>query len=132
MLDVEEFPNGLHDSLRAAKVAPGRAVEICLSDPANRDQLAAAAATRREDLLIHLALTVFPGAPRYTTLARDRSRETCALSLAAMRAAMQEANALLFSVGKAETVCDGIRAAITAGLGAMRGWQHLSACTLRS
>ena len=33
---------------------------------------------------------------------------------------MQEANALLFSVGKAEAVCDGISAAVAAGLGAMR------------
>lgn len=119
VLDAEEFPDGLHDRLRAAKVAPARAVEICLSDPANRDQLAAAAATRQEDLLIHLALTAFPGAPRYTTLARSIQRDLRAF-FGSHTAAMQEANALLFSVGKAETVCGGISAAITAGLGAMR------------
>ena len=119
VLDAEEFPDGLHDSLRAAKVAPGRAIEICLSDPANRDQLVAAAANRREDLLIHLALTVFPGAPRYTTLARSIQRDLRAF-FGSHTAAMQEANMLLFSVGKAETVCEGISAAITAGLGAMR------------
>jgi DNA phosphorothioation-associated putative methyltransferase len=119
VLDVEEFPNGLRGSLRGARVAPGRAIEICLSDPANRDQLAAAAATRREDLLIHLALTVFPGAPRYTTLARSIQRDLRAF-FGSHTAAMQEANALLFSVGKVETVCDGISAAVTAGLGAMR------------
>ena len=119
VLDVAEFPEGLKALLRAAKVAPGRAVEICLLDQANREQLAAAAATRREDLLIHLALTVFPGAPRYTTLARSIQRDLRAF-FGSHAAAMQEANALLFSVGKAETVCDGISAAITAGLGAMR------------
>jgi DNA phosphorothioation-associated putative methyltransferase len=119
VLDVEEFPNGLHDSLRTAKVAPSRAVEICLSDPANRDQLAAAAATRREDLLIHLALTVFPGAPRYTTLARSIQRDLRAF-FGSHAAAMQKANTLLFSVGKADTVCNGISAAVTTGLGAMR------------
>jgi len=119
VLDAEEFPDGLQALLRAAKVAPGRAVEICLSDPANRDHLAAAAAARREDLLIHLALTVFPGAPRYTTLARSIQRDLRAF-FGSHTAAMQEANALLFSVGKTETVCDGISAAVTARLGAMR------------
>ena len=119
LLDIEEFPDGLHNRLRAAKVAPGRAVEICLSDPANRGQLAAAAATRREDLLIHLALTVFPGAPRYTTLARSIQRDLRAF-FGSHTAALQEANALLFSVGKAETVCDAISTVVTAGLGAMR------------
>jgi DNA phosphorothioation-associated putative methyltransferase len=119
VLDAEEFPDGLQALLRAAKVAPGRALEICLSDPANRDHLAAAAAARREDLLIHLALTVFPGAPRYTTLARSIQRDLRAF-FGSHTAAMQEANALLFSVGKAETVCEGISAAVTARLGAMR------------
>jgi DNA phosphorothioation-associated putative methyltransferase len=119
VLDAEEFPDGLQALFRAAKVAPGRAVEICLSDPANRDQLAAAAAARREDLLIHLALTVFPGAPRYTTLSRSIQRDLRAF-FGSHTAAMQEANALLFSVGKTETVCDGISAAVTARLGAMR------------
>ncbi len=119
VLDAEEFPDGLHALFRAAKVAPRRAVDICLSDPANRDQLVAAAATRREDLLIHLALNVFPGAPRYTTLARSIQKDLRAF-FGSHTAAMQEANALLFSVGKAETVCEAIDAAVTAGLGAMR------------
>ena len=119
VLDVEEFPDGLHVRLRAAKVAPARAVEICLSDPISREQLATAAATRREDLLIHLALTLFPGAPRYTTLARSIQRDLRAF-FGSHGAAVQEANAMLFSVGKAETVRDGLSAAVTANLGAMR------------
>jgi DNA phosphorothioation-associated putative methyltransferase len=119
VLDVEEFPDGLHDRLRAAKVAPTRAVQICLSDPANRDQLAAAAATRREDLLVHLSLTLFPGAPRYATLTRSIQRDLRAF-FGSHATAIQEANALLFSVGNADTVRGGISTAITAGLGAMR------------
>ena len=120
VLDPDELPTGLHERLRAAKVAPTRAVEICLSDPVNRDQLMTAAATRREDLLIHLALTLFPGAPRYTTLARSIQRDLRAF-FGSHAAAIQEANALLFSVGKAGAVHNGIIAAVTAGLGAMRG-----------
>ena len=96
-----------------------RAIEICLSDQSHRDQLAAAAATRREDLLIHLALTLFPGAPRYTTLARSIQRDLRAF-FGSHAVAIQEANALLFSVGKADTVRDGIIAAVASGLGAMR------------
>ena len=119
VLDVEEFPDGLHDRLRAAKVAPARAVEICLSDPSSRDQLTVATATRREDLLIHLSLTLFPGAPRYTTLARSIQRDLRAF-FGSHAVAIQEANALLFSVGKMDTVRGGISAAVTAGLGAMR------------
>ncbi|MHB1872995.1 MAG: DNA phosphorothioation-associated putative methyltransferase [Steroidobacteraceae bacterium] len=119
VLDAEEFPDGLHERLRAAKVAPARAIEICLSDPSTRDELAAAAATRREDLLIHLALTLFPGAPRYTTLARSIQRDLRAF-FGSHALAIQEANALLFSVGKADTVRGGISEAVTAGLGAMR------------
>lgn len=118
-LEPEEFPNGLLDRLRAVKVSPKRAMEICLSDQSNRAQLEAAAATRREDLLIHLALTAFPGAPRYTTLARSIQRDLRAL-FGSHAAAMQEANALLFSVGKADSVRSGVNAAVAAGLGGMR------------
>jgi hypothetical protein len=64
ILDVEELPDGLRDRLRAANVSPARATDLCLSDPSIRSSLSAAAATRKENLLIHLALTLFPGAPR--------------------------------------------------------------------
>jgi DNA phosphorothioation-associated putative methyltransferase len=75
--------------------------------------------TRREDLLIHLALTLFPGAPRYTTLARSIQRDIRAF-FGSHASAIQEANALLFSVGNADTVRSGVNAAVAAGLGAMR------------
>jgi DNA phosphorothioation-associated putative methyltransferase len=94
-------------------------MEFCLSDSSNRDQLAAAAATRREDLQVHLALTLFPGAPRYTTLPRSIQRDLRAF-FGSHAVALQEANSLLFSVGRSETVRDGITAAVAAGLGAMR------------
>ena len=119
ILDVEEFPDGLRERLRVAKVSPARATEFCLSDLSNREQLAGAAATRREDLLVHLALTLFPGAPRYTTLPRPIQRDLRAF-FGSHAVAIQEANFLLFSVGKPEAVRDGVSAAVAAGLGAMR------------
>ncbi len=119
ILDVEEFPPGIRERFRAARVSPARAVNFCLSDPSARDQLAAAAATRREDLLVHLALTLFPGAPRYTTLPRSIQRDVRAF-FGSHATAMQEANAMLFSVGKPEAVQEGISSAVAAGLGGMR------------
>jgi DNA phosphorothioation-associated putative methyltransferase len=118
-LEPEELPDGLLDRLRAAKVSPGRAMEICLSDQSNRTLLEAAAATCREDLLIHLALTLFPGAPRYTTLARSIQRDVREF-FGSHATAMQEANTLLFSVGNADNVRNGVNVAVAAGLGAMR------------
>ena len=119
ILDVEEFPPGLRERFRAARVSPARAMDFCVSDHSAREQLAAVAATRREDLLVHLALTLFPGAPRYTTLPRSIQRDVRAF-FGSHATAMQEANALLFSVGKAEAVQEGVSSAVAAGLGAMR------------
>jgi DNA phosphorothioation-associated putative methyltransferase len=118
-LDVEEFPDGLAQRLRAAKVSPARATDLCLVDVANRDQLAAVAAIRREDLLVHLALTLFPGAPRYTTLPRSIQRDVRAF-FGNHTVAMQEANALLFSVGKPEVLHESITTATGGGFGGMR------------
>jgi DNA phosphorothioation-associated putative methyltransferase len=119
ILDAKEFPDALREQLRIANVSPARATDLCLADPSTRDSLAALASARREDLLIHLALTLFPGAPRYTTLARSIQRDVRAF-FGSHSAAIQEANVLLFSVGKAETVRAGVSAAVAMGLGAMR------------
>ena len=119
ILDAEEFPDALREQLRMANVSPARATDLCLADPSTRDNLAAVASARREDLLIHLALTLFPGAPRYTTLARSIQRDVRAF-FGSHATAIQEANALLFSVGKPEAVRTGISVAVAAGLGAMR------------
>jgi DNA phosphorothioation-associated putative methyltransferase len=119
VLDVEEIPDVLRERLRTANVSLGRATELCLSDSLNREGLAAAAAARKEDLLIHLALTLFPGAPRYTTLARSIQRDIRAF-FGSHAVGIQEANALLFSVGKPEVVSQAVSAAVEGGLGGMR------------
>jgi DNA phosphorothioation-associated putative methyltransferase len=119
LLDEEELPDGLLERFRAAKVSPARAAEFCLSDPANREQLALAATTRGEDLLVHLALTLFPGAPRYATLARSIQRDIRQF-FGSHAAAMQKANTLLFSVGSSDIVRQSIQVATESGLGAMR------------
>lgn len=119
ILDPEEFPDGLRERLRSARVSPTRAIELCLSGPSARESLTAVAAPRREDLLIHLALTLFPGAPRYRTLARSIQRDVRAF-FGSHAAALGEANALLFSVGKPDIARAAVAGAVDAGLGGMR------------
>jgi hypothetical protein len=74
-LDAEEFPRDLRERLQAAKASPAHATKLCLSDLFEQEQLAVAAAGRREDLLVHFAMLLFPGAPRYATLARSIQRD---------------------------------------------------------
>jgi DNA phosphorothioation-associated putative methyltransferase len=118
-LDAEEFPPDLAASLRAAKISPARATELCLSDLFEQEQLAAAAAGRQEDLLVHFAMLLFPGAPRYTTLPRSLQRDV-RVFFGSHATATDEARRLMFSAGKPEIIGEGIAAAIASGLGAMR------------
>jgi DNA phosphorothioation-associated putative methyltransferase len=118
-LDGDEFPPDLRKSLHAAKVSPMRATKLCLSDLFEQEQLAAAAAGRREDLLVHFGMLLFPGAPRYTTLPQSLQRDVRAF-FGNHAAAIDEARRLMFSAGRPESFREGIEAAIASGLGAMR------------
>jgi DNA phosphorothioation-associated putative methyltransferase len=118
-LDAEELPSDLRERLRAVKVSPARATELCLSDLFEQEHLAAAAAGRREDLLVHFAMLLFPGAPRYMTLPRSIQRDVKAF-FGSHATAIEEARRLMFSAGRSEIVREGIEAAIASGLGAMR------------
>ncbi|MBY0332885.1 MAG: DNA phosphorothioation-associated putative methyltransferase [Acetobacteraceae bacterium] len=118
-LDAEEFPVELIERLQAAKVPPARATSLCLSDLFDQQELAAAAAGRREDLLIRFAMLMFPGAPRYATLARSLQRDVRTL-FGSHAAVLEEARRLMFSAGKPEAIAEGVESAVAAGLGAMR------------
>lgn len=119
VLDGEEFPADLRGRLQTAKVSPARATDLCLSDLFDKEEFAAAAAARREDLLIRFAMLMFPGAPRYATLARSLQRDVRAF-FGSHAAALEEARRLMFSAGKPEAIREGVEAAVAAGLGAMR------------
>lgn len=119
-LDTEEFPREVRDRLQGAKVSSARATALCLSDLFDQDDLAAAASNRREDLLVHLALTLFPGAPRYASLPRSIQRDLRGF-FGSHAAALQVARELLFSVGKPGVARASIEAAVGAGMGAWRG-----------
>lgn len=116
--DGDELPGDLLARLQAARMSAARAVEICLGQ-FDGEALEAATRTRREDLLVHFALTLFPGAPRYATLPRSIQRDVKAF-LGSHAAALADAKALLFSAGRPEAVRAGVDAALGAGLGGMR------------
>jgi DNA phosphorothioation-associated putative methyltransferase len=118
-LDEEEFPADLLERLRAAKVSAARATSLCVSDLFDQQELAAAATGRREDLLVRFAMLMFPGAPRYATLARSLQRDVRTL-FGSHAAALEEARRLMFSAGKPDAISEGVGAAVAAGLGAMR------------
>ena len=118
MPDGDELPDNLLARLQAARVSAARAAEVCLGRFGGK-ALEAAARTRREDLLVHFALTLFPGAPRYATLPRSIQRDVKAF-LGSHAAALADAKALLFSAGRPEAVRAGVDIALEAGLGGMR------------
>ena len=118
MPDADELPGDLLARFQAARVSAARAAEICLGRFDGK-ALEAAARTRREDLLVHFALTLFPGAPRYATLPRSIQRDVKAF-LGSHAAAFADAKALLFSAGRPEAVRAGVDIALGAGLGGMR------------
>ncbi|NJL07071.1 MAG: DNA phosphorothioation-associated putative methyltransferase [Methylacidiphilales bacterium] len=118
-LDTEEFPGTLRERLKAARISSGRATNLCLSDLFDQEELAVSAAGRREDLLVRFAMLMFPGAPRYATLARSLQRDVKTF-FGSHAAALEEARRLMFSAGKPDSMREGVDAAISAGLGAMR------------
>lgn len=118
-LDAEEFPDGLQERLQAAKLSPLRATDLCRSDLFEQEFLADAAAARREDLLVHFAMLLFPGAPRYATMPKAIQRDVRAF-FGSHANASRQARDLMQSAAEPETVRAGVDTAVAAGLGAMR------------
>lgn len=119
ILDAEEFPEAVRARLHAARVSPARAIDFCMSDLFDQKDMANAASGRRDDLLVHFALTLFPGAPRYTSLPKSIQRDLKAF-FGSHAIALQVARELLFSVGKTGAVRVSIETAVAAGIGAWR------------
>jgi hypothetical protein len=92
--DAEEFPVDLREHLQAAKVSQRALPSCACRDLFEQEQLAAAAAARREDLLVHFAMLLFPGAPRYTTLPRCIQRDVKAF-FGSHATAIEEARRLM-------------------------------------
>lgn len=113
--DASEVAEDVIAALTELRISFERALSLCVEgfDP---DSLKEAAKARIDDLLVHFALTLFPGAPRYATLPRSIQRDVRTF-FRSHSAAMERARVLLFSVGRPEIVREAIEEALKQGLG---------------
>lgn len=108
-------------ALKSHAVSPARAIAIAIKRLGESgSELGQIAAARREDLLVHFALTLFPGAPKYASLPRTIQLDVRAF-FSSHTALLAEARALLFALGKGEIVREAVANAVAAGLAAQRG-----------
>ena len=117
-LDALEFPATLLDKLRALKVAPAQATRICLTDLFDQQDLALSSSRRREELLLNFAMLMFPGAPKYTSLAKSIQRDVRHF-FGSHAVVLDEARRFVFSAGKIDLFRSSVESACAAGLGAM-------------
>jgi DNA phosphorothioation-associated putative methyltransferase len=73
--EPSEIPPEVTEALHSERISAERAVAFCANGEFDRGQLEEAAKARRADLLVHLALTMFPGAPSYAHLPRSIQRD---------------------------------------------------------
>lgn len=113
-----ELPPEVLTALATAKVNARRAISLAIEDSAfDREQLVLASAARREDLVVYFALSLFPGAPRYTTLAKSIQRDVKTF-FRSHAEALEVAQRLLFSAGRGEVVTSAGDEAVSKGLAA--------------
>jgi DNA phosphorothioation-associated putative methyltransferase len=103
------------EALAMARVSFERALALCMEtfDP---NTMKEATEARRDDLLVHFALTLIPGAQRYATLPRSIQRDVKTF-FGSHATAMDRARGLLFSAGNPAKVREAIQEAIEHGLG---------------
>jgi DNA phosphorothioation-associated putative methyltransferase len=107
-------------TLAAERVGVQRALDLLRDEVANDREFALAARTRRQDLLVHLALSQVPGAPRYKTLPRSLQTDIRAF-FQSHAAGLKEGRRLLFAAGDRAGVKADAESAAAAGLGGFRG-----------
>lgn len=118
---ADDLDGTTKDALARKKVSLKRAIALTTSaDFWDEEALRRASAARREDLLVHFALTLFPGAHQYASHPAEIRRDIRAFfgSAAAM---MDEARRLLFSLGQPETLRLAVDHAVQSGLGGRIG-----------
>ena len=115
-----ELSETVRAELAEARISPGRALTFCAQSVASDDNIRRIANARREDLLVHFALSFFPGAPRYSSLPRSIQIDVRTF-FQNHNAMLAEARKLLFSLGDGKGVAEALEVALEAGLGARRG-----------
>lgn len=115
-----ELPEEISIELARHNISPSRALAYCARTVASNESIKRIAQARRDDLLAHFALSLFPGAPKYSSLAPS-IRLDVRTFFQSHTAMMGEARRLLFSVGDGKSVAGALQQAIDAGLAARRG-----------
>ena len=119
-----EVPSALTSALTEARIPWLRAQEALREDLAGDDGFAAAAESRREDLLVHFALMQFPGSPKYRQLPQS-IRADIRSFFGKHASAQDESRRLLFATGDRAGIRADSETAVAAGLAGMRDDRHI-------
>lgn len=121
--EQEEAPSDAMACISENRVSWQRAMDLLEQDLGADEEFAVAGRLRREDLLVHLALMQFPGAPKYRHLPRSIQTDLKAF-FKGHSAALDESRRLLFAAGDRQGVRADAEAAVAEGLGGLRGTHH--------
>jgi DNA phosphorothioation-associated putative methyltransferase len=117
--ETEEAPGFAIDMLAKERVTWSRALEMLRDDLSADEEFGRTAEARKQDLLVHLALSQVPGAPKYKTLARSIQADIKAF-FRSHAAAIEEGRRLLFAAGDRAGLRADAEAAANARLGGLR------------
>lgn len=116
----DELPVDVVEALKTANVPPSRAIAFCVTTLMQSGDLAAATQIRRDELLLHFALSMFPGAPRYAALPRSIQLDVRAF-FSSHNAMLMEARTFLFQLRDAAKTRAALDATVNSGLASWRG-----------
>ena len=111
----EELSDEVVSALSTARVSIRRALSLA-SQMYPAGKLKQAGDARREDILIHTALSLFPGAPKYSALPKSIQRDIKTF-FGNHAAAIDRARRLLFSVGDTAGLAVAMESAASSGFG---------------
>ncbi|WP_296711255.1 DNA phosphorothioation-associated putative methyltransferase [Rhodoblastus sp.] len=117
--EPDEVPKAVLDGADDAHISWTRLIEALHQDVSDDQDFVEAARTRREDLLVHLALQQFPGSPKYRSLPKSLQIDIKAF-FKSHTTALAEGRQLLFAAGDRAGVRADVEAALAAGLGGLR------------
>lgn len=117
LANVDELEHDIVASLAAARVAAPRAISLA-SQIYPAQALDEAAEAHKEDALVHLALNLFPGAPKYSALSRSMQRDVKSF-FRSHALALEQARQLLFGVGEQSKLVAAMESAVAQGLGGL-------------
>jgi DNA phosphorothioation-associated putative methyltransferase len=117
--EQDEAPSHAVATLASNRVAWSSALELLREELKDDESFSHCHETRRNDLLVHLALMQFPGSPKYRSLPKSIQVDIKAF-FRNHAAAQEEGRRLLFAAGDRAKIRQDVEAALTVPLGAMR------------